>query len=99
MTSRVLKKAVARVASAAGPDARSRDAGNAGTLSRSGDAAADPAPPRPAGRSAGRGVFQHPARNGRWGRCARVALALGLGALAAAVPAAAHSKPAAPAAA
>jgi Bacterial membrane protein YfhO len=60
--SRMLKDPVARVASAAGPDARSRDAGHAGTLSRSGDAADGPAPPRSAGGGAGHGIFQHPAR-------------------------------------
>ncbi len=50
-----------RVASAAGPDARRRDAGDAGTSSRSGNAADGPAPPQPAGRSAACGIFQQPA--------------------------------------
>jgi len=60
--SRLLKNPVRRVACAAGPDARRRDAGDAPTSSRSGNAADGPAPPQPEGRSAACGVFQQPAK-------------------------------------
>ena len=61
LVSRLLKKPVRRVASAAGSDARRRDTGDARTSSRSGNAADGPAPPQPAGRSAACGIFQQPA--------------------------------------
>jgi hypothetical protein len=47
--------------SAAGPDARRRNAGDAGTSSRSGNVADGPATPQTAGRSAACRIFQQPA--------------------------------------
>ncbi len=75
----------------AGPDARRRDAGDAGTLSRNGNAADGPAPPQPAGRSAACGIFQQPAGAGlATGRPRRRGLALALLALGAAAGACSH---------
>jgi len=54
-----------RVASAAGPEARSRDAANAGTLLRSGDDADGPAPPQPKGQQ-GFGIHSFVAPRSRW---------------------------------